>query len=150
MKRLPIGLTVVEVAIAMAATVLLFTVAVPAYQSYALRGVVAEAVDLAAPAKATVEEYTSFHQKLPGARDISLPFVTSKYVSSTAWSAKGDIGTITITTQAAASNQQSALEGKVLVLTAQYNAQTKAVTWLCGGTPATTVDPQHLPSNCKA
>lgn len=152
MKRVH-GLTLIEIAIAMLGAALLFAVGLPAYQSRLTRQIVAEAIDLAAPAKETVQEYANLNGKLPATEDIALPFVTSKYVASTAWAGHGASGTITVSMRSAPVSGQGAvqdeLDAKAVTLTASYNAAARRVEWVCGGGRGTTVATQYLPGDCR-
>lgn len=148
MKRVH-GLTLVELAIAILVVTLLVAVGLPAYQSRLTRQIVAEALEVLAPAKETVQEYANLHGKLPATEDIALPFVTSKYVVSTAWAASGASGTITVATRSGPGMEQGKLDAKSVVLTASYDAVARSIAWACGGTPATTVADEYLPDECR-
>jgi type IV pilus assembly protein PilA len=149
MRRALHGLTLIEIALLLTIFGLLVTVALPAYRGYSMREKVAEAVDAAASAQATVKDYAHFYGELPGTAAISLPFITSKYVLSSAWAASGATGAIAISTRSATSSDQAELDSKAVVLTATYNSKTRGVDWVCGGTQATTVDSEYLPAHCK-
>jgi type IV pilus assembly protein PilA len=123
------------------------TMALPAYGEFTLRGKVADVIASAGSAKATVEEFAAASGELPSTESISLPFVDSRYVLSSLWAATGAVGTITITTRPLATETE--LSSKKITLTATYNAATKQVDWVCGGTSATTVDSTFLPAECK-
>ena len=140
------GLTLIEVAIAIFVVTLLVVVGLPAYQSKVARQIVEEALELATPAKETVQEYATLHGKLPATGDIALPFVTSKYVSTTSWAASGASGTITVSARV---GQYGETDVKAVVLTATYDSETRSVAWACGGTSATTVDAVLLPDVCR-
>jgi|GEM_PF-2434457 len=144
------GLTLVEVAIATLVVTLLFVVGMPTYQNRLTRQIVEEALDLTGPAKETIQEYASFHGKLPATIDVALPFVTSNYIASTSWAASGAAGTITVSTRSGPGAESRQLDAKAIVLTASYDATSRTVRWLCAGTPATTVANEHLPSECRA
>jgi len=148
MKRVH-GLTLVEVAIALLVVAVLSVVGLPAYQNRLTRQIVAEALDLVAPAKETIQEYASFHGKLPTTAEVALPFVTSKYIATTAWAASGAFGTITVSTRSGPGAEPADLDAKAVVLTASYDAVTRTVQWSCGGTRATTVTDEHLPGECR-
>lgn len=139
------GVTIVELAIAVLVVALLFVVGLPAYQSRVTRQIVEEAIDLAAPAKQTIQEYASVYGKLPDTGDVALPFVTSQYVAATSWSASGTTGAISVATR---SGQRGELDGRTVALTAVYNPVTRSVEWACGGTRATTVAKEYLPDGC--
>ena len=139
------GVTVIELAIAILVVTLLVVIGLPAYQSLVTRQIVEEAVDLAAPAKQTIQEYASFHGKLPATGDVALPFVTSQYVTTTSWSGSDASGTISVATR---SGQHGELDGKAVALTAVYNPASRSVEWTCGGTPGTTVAKEYLPDGC--
>ena len=141
------GLTLIEVAIAILVVTLLFAVGLPAYQNQVARQIVEEAIDIATPAKETVQEYADIHGRLPATADIALPFVTSKYVAATSWAASGASGTITVSTRL---GQHGEADVTAVVLTASYNAATRSVAWTCGGTSATTISADLLPNECRS
>lgn len=149
MKRVR-GLTLIEIAIAILVVALLFAVGLPAYQSRLSRQIVAEAIDLAAPARETVQEYANLNGKLPATEDIALPFVNSKYVASTSWAGIGASGAITVLLRSESGAAHSELDAKAVTLTASYNAAARRVEWVCGGTAATTIANEYLPDECRA
>jgi Tfp pilus assembly major pilin PilA len=149
MKRVH-GLTLIEVAIAVLVGTLLFVVGMPAYQDRVTRQIVTDALELATPAKETIQEYASIHGSMPATADVALPFVTSQYIVATAWAASGAAGSITVSTRSGPGAEPADLDGKAIVLAASYDAKARTIRWTCGGTRATTVADEHLPGECRA
>jgi len=147
MKQGARGLTLIEVSIALLVGSLLVAVGMPAYQARVTREIVEEVLEVAIPAKETIEEYASRQGELPATQEVALPFVTSKFVVTTSWASSGTSGAVTIATR---SGQNNELRSKAVVLTASYNPATRGVDWVCGGTAATTVAAEFLPDACKS
>lgn len=149
MKRLPRGLTLIEIAIVMTIVGFVATFALPAWRDHTVRAKVAEVIAAAAPAKATVEDYVADHGALPSPAAIALPFLTSQHAFTSAWAASGASGALTVSTKAAVGRDEAALDRKAIVLTATLDTASKSVRWVCGGTPATTIDARFLPPDCQ-
>lgn len=147
MTRPPHGLTLIEVAIALALAAFLFAIGIPAYQARVTRAVVAEAVELAAPAQALVQDYVDQHGRLPETQDIALPFVTSRHVAATAWTGAGQHGAVSVVTRSASGTDPD-LDGRAVVLSAAYDSRTHRLAWTCGGA-GTTVPSHLLPAGCS-
>jgi Pilin (bacterial filament) len=47
------------------------------------------------------------------------------------------------------SGHKGELSDRAVVLTASYDAGSRRVVWVCGGTPDTTVPEAYLPAGCK-
>jgi type II secretory pathway pseudopilin PulG len=86
------GISLIEIAIAFVVVSIVVLVGLPAYQARVAREIVEEVLEVAAPARETIEEYVSLHGRLPATEGVALPFVTSKYVAATAWAASGASG----------------------------------------------------------
>jgi type IV pilus assembly protein PilA len=141
------GPNVAEMAIILGIVGSAITLALPAYSEYAVRGKVVEVIDSAESAKGVVEEYAATYGELPAAESISLPFVNSRFVLSSAWTTAGAVSAIIVATRSVAN--ESELDSKKVALTATYNAKTKQVDWVCGGTSATTISRKYLPGDCQ-
>ncbi len=149
MTRVPHGLTLIEIAIVLTIVGFVGAFALPAWRDHTVRAKVAEVIAAAAPAKATVEDYVADHGALPTPGAIALPFLTSPHAATSAWAASGTRGALSVSTKAAVGRDEAALDGKAIVLTATFDAATRSVHWVCGGTPATTVDARFLPPDCQ-
>lgn len=149
MKRAVLGLTLVEMAIVVTIVGFVAAFALPAYRDRTVRQKVAEVVATAHAARATVDDYATTTGGLPSTQAIVLPFPTSRYVLSNTWNGTGGVGTISVATRPTTSQDESELNSKAVVLTGTWNAQTRSVDWVCGGTAATTVHAKYLPLDCQ-
>ena len=163
MMKLQKGFTLIELMIVVAIIGILAAIAIPAYQDYTIRAQVSEGLNLAAAAKAAVEE--SFERldvapadrteagMSPDAGDSSGKYVDSVDI---------DRGMVLITYGSAAN---TVIAGKVLALQ-PYVSSDKNVAWRCGEGAAprgavamsdgsmtaplvSDIDPRHLPSACR-
>jgi len=73
MKKLARGFTLIELLITIAIIGILAAVALPAYQNYAIRAKVSEALAAIGPVKASVQEYFMTQGITPTAEEISIP-----------------------------------------------------------------------------
>ena len=149
MQRAARGLTLIETAIVLTIVGFVAAFALPAWHDHTLREKVAEVVAAAEPAKATVDDYVAANGALPSTQAIALPFINSKHVLGSTWAASGTTGAVTVSTRPATGQDEAALDAKRIVLTASFDAATKTVHWVCGGTPETTVESRLLPDDCR-
>jgi type IV pilus assembly protein PilA len=163
MKTVQKGFTLIELMIVVAIIGILAAIAIPAYQDYTIRSQVSEGLSLAAAAKAAVAETWIVRGVAPADRTEAGMTATAtdtngKYVDSV----DIDNGLIVITYGADAN---AAITGaaNTLVLT-PWATPDQSVAWQCGngnqppnattaiaagGTTATSVEEQYLPSNCR-
>ena len=83
MKKVQTGFTLIELMIVIAILGILAAIAIPAYQDYAVRAKVSEAIATITPAKLSVAEYYSSETTLPANKTIAgVGDIVTKYVNS--------------------------------------------------------------------
>ena len=164
MKKVQQGVTLLELMIVVAIVGILSAIAIPMYQSYAIRAQVTEGLNLAASAKIAVEDSYATTPVWPvdnaGAGLNPANQITGKYVTSVTVANGG----ITITYGYQANN---AINGKTIGLRPGLSAS-RSVVWVCGtanqpaglqdyndssgaasGAPATSMSAQYVPADCR-
>ena len=139
------GFTLIELMIVVAIIGILAAIALPAYQDYAARAQVAEAIAATSPVRLGVSEWTQTEGDLPttpaeaGADD----FDATEFVATLVWAVDDGTGTITATMSDAARAQ-----GTIV-----YTAQTvgaagdiRITGWECSNTFDRD---QQAPANCR-
>jgi type IV pilus assembly protein PilA len=136
------GFTLIELMIVVAIVGILAVVAIPAYQDYATRAKVSEAISMASQVKASVSEAYISNGSLPATNtDAGLPAKTaikSKYVESIEVSD----GEITVAIQGTGNANLDA--GSISF---KPNASSQTLTWTCE-VSASTLNP-FVPADCR-
>lgn len=155
------GFTLIELMIVVAIIAILAAIALPAYQDYAKRARVSEALSLSAYAKYAVTEFYSTHSRWPVDNSESLVVEASDIKGKGVESITVDNGVIKITTTqrvvtngelwltpiADGSDINQATPGTALPQAGTQVAQTGSVQWLCSHND--TLKSQWVPSECR-
>ena len=142
MKRVAKGFTLIELMIVIAIIAILVALAIPAYQDYAIRTKVGEALSVAASAKLAVgETCQSDFLVVPDNTTVGYNFVSSTYVLSVTVTGTCGAPVVTMVTRAT-----GATTDPVLVLTGSFAQNDGRYNWVCTKTAGTN---NHIPATCR-
>ena len=146
MSHLMKGFSLIELMIAIAIIGILASIAIPAYQDYAVRAKISEAINLASGAKISLAEHYMSEGRLPrDLNELGIGTIQTHYVDGLSYRLLDDTGYIILTL----SDQVSkTLAQKKIMLSATIDDQAM-LQWQCRSADDNGVDGRYLPSSCR-
>ena len=140
------GFSLIELMIAIAIIGILASIAIPAYQDYAIRAKISEAINLAAAAKISVAEHYMSEGRLPkDLGETGLSDISTRYIDSLSYQLLGNTGHIVLTLSEQVSQS---LSKQKIALSATIDNQ-NMLQWECSPASDNGVDERYLPSSCR-
>ena len=140
------GFSLIELMIAIAIIGILASIAIPAYQNYAVRAKISEAINLASAAKVSVAEHYMGEGHLPENSDeAGITTVNTRYVDALSYQLLDNTSYIIVTLSA---NVSEDLAQKKIVLSATVD-DNDSLHWQCQAAENNGVDGRYLPSSCR-
>lgn len=139
------GFSLIELMIAIAIIGILAALAIPAYQDYAVRAKISEAINFAAAAKISVAEHYMSEGRLP--RDLSeagLVSINTRYLDSLSYQLQDNTGHIILTL----SDQVSESVAQQRITLSATASQQAFLQWECRPADDNGVAERYLPSSC--
>jgi type IV pilus assembly protein PilA len=138
------GFTLIELMIVVAIIAILASLAIPAYQDYAIRAQVSEGINLSTGAKAAIWDYVAAHGEYP-------PSNTSAGLAAPASINGSYASSVTVTggqiqVAFAQGRANASLQAAILILSP--STQAGSIMWTCkAGNPE--MQQKYLPTNCR-
>ena len=140
------GFSLIELMIAIAIIGILASIAIPAYQDYAIRAKISEAINLASAARISIAESYMSEGRLPkDLEEAGLSDISTRYVDGLSYQLQSNTGHIVLTLS---EEVDESLSQKKIALSATVDEQ-NLLQWQCGPANDNGVDERYLPSSCR-